>query len=272
MINAMPKTSGVNAKKKFIKVADTVNVKSNKNKVIWAILLVVIIVAGLTSFYFYREYTKAQSLLQNPSASAVAEGKALVATVGKLIELPNNEDPTIATVSDATKLTDQQFFSRAQNGDKVLVYKLSKMLILFRPGLNKIINIATLNTVNVPQAGTNTVQSPSSSGSPVPSPTVAKPTVSIAVYNGTAVSGLAKTAETKIKSSNVVSISSSTTADAKNGVYSNTLVIDVSGNQSQAAQLIATLLNAKVSNVVPQGEVKPTNADIIIIVGTDFSK
>ena len=130
--------------------------------VIVAVVLALIIIP---SFYFYSQYRKTQALLQSSNTSRVSESKMITEAVGKLIELPVGEDPTIATVSDITKLSDQQFFSKAKNGDKVLVYKKAKELILYRPSVNKIINIATLNTVNVPQES-QTIQ-PTPTATPV---------------------------------------------------------------------------------------------------------
>jgi len=56
-----------------------------------------------------------------------------------------NEKPTIATVEDRKKLTDQIFFKNARNGDKVLMYTQSKKAILYRRSENKVIEIAYLN-------------------------------------------------------------------------------------------------------------------------------
>jgi hypothetical protein len=64
--------------------------------------------------------------------------------VYKLIDLPQNETPTIATISDKSGLTNQDFFSTAANGDKILIYAGYKMAILYRPSVNKIIKVAPL--------------------------------------------------------------------------------------------------------------------------------
>lgn len=69
----------------------------------------------------------------------------LVAKIGTLIELPAGEEPTIATVTDKTKLTDQPFFASAQNGDVVLIYTHAKKAYLYRPGSNKILDVAPVN-------------------------------------------------------------------------------------------------------------------------------
>lgn len=68
------------------------------------------------------------------------------AQVGKLIVLPEDEDPTIATVSNLAELKGQPFFANATVGDKVLIYARAKKAILYSPLQHKIVEIAPLNT------------------------------------------------------------------------------------------------------------------------------
>jgi flagellar basal body-associated protein FliL len=120
--------------------------KSSGGKVIFSIIIVAIIIAIAVSFYFYIQYQKAQKLLQNPTLVASEETRSLIAKVSNLIELPKGEDPIIATVSDINKLKDQPFFANAQNGDKVLIYEKAREAILYRPSINKIIQVAPVST------------------------------------------------------------------------------------------------------------------------------
>jgi len=141
------------------------------NKLGWIIIIICLLLFVIVpSYYFYSKYQKSQALLQNPNQASVAEAQVLVNAVGKLIELPANENPTIATVSDKTKLQDQPFFIKAENGDKVLVYSQSKMLILYRPSLNKIISVGTVNAISTATASPTPVLSPSPSVVPTVSP------------------------------------------------------------------------------------------------------
>ena len=98
------------------------------------LLLVVSLVAFLVMFIQYR------NLKSDPNAEKDAEAKQLVAQVGKFYDLPTDETPTVATVSDKSKVVDQPFFAKAENGDKILIYRKNKLVILFRPSQNKIIN------------------------------------------------------------------------------------------------------------------------------------
>ena len=84
--------------------------------------------------------------IENPSQFAADETKKIVADIGKIIVLPTDENPTLATVSDPTKLKDQKFFAHAEIGDKVLLYQASQKAILWRPSTKKIIEISSLTT------------------------------------------------------------------------------------------------------------------------------
>lgn len=86
--------------------------------------------------------------LADPQESARVETQRVKEQVSKLIDVPQNEDPTIASVVDASKLSEQAFFKNAKNGDKVLMYAQAKKAILYRPDTNKIIEVAPINIGN----------------------------------------------------------------------------------------------------------------------------
>jgi len=105
------------------------------------ILLLLIILLGLSTGYFYKQSMR----MKNPDIVAQNEAKALAEKVGKLIVLPTDEVPTIATVSDPEALKSQIFFTDAKKGDKVLIYTNAKKAVLYDPVLNKVVTIAPLN-------------------------------------------------------------------------------------------------------------------------------
>lgn len=111
--------------------------------------LIILVLVGLGVYYY--QYQKNKTFPKDPTQAAFVESQNLVEKIGKFMELPN-EQPQIATVSDASKLPNQPFFSRAQNGDKVLIYNIAQKAILYRPSTNKIIDVAPL-TVAQPTAG-----------------------------------------------------------------------------------------------------------------------
>lgn len=104
--------------------------------------LVLIVVLLATSIYFGYQY---YLLSQDPQQAAQAEVKRLVTEVSRLVVLPEGETPTIATVSDPEALKAQAFFSGALKDDKVLIYTKAQKAILYRPSINKIIQIAPIN-------------------------------------------------------------------------------------------------------------------------------
>ena len=94
---------------------------------------------GSAGYFFYR-----YQQVQNNSSEAQVRG--LKGAVAEIMELPD-EEPTVATVTDPTKLSGQPFFQKAQMGDNVLIFTKSKKAILYRPSIKKIIDVTTIQSV-----------------------------------------------------------------------------------------------------------------------------
>ena len=114
----------------------------NSQKVVWGILAVLVVIALGSAVYFY---TQLNQLREDPQKVAQEEAKTLVTKVGKLIVLPEGEEPTVATVTDPNLLKDQPFFANAKAGDKVLIYTNARKAILYNPEENKIVEVAPVN-------------------------------------------------------------------------------------------------------------------------------
>lgn len=123
--------------------------------------VVLLIIVGLVGYFAFQ---------RSQNTQVEGDTKKLIEEVGKLIELPQGEDPTVATVTDVEKLRDQVFFQRAQNGDKVLIYQNAKKAILYSPTLKKVIDVAPIN-LGSPSAQVSESPSPSPTASPKVSPT-----------------------------------------------------------------------------------------------------
>lgn len=93
----------------------------------------------------YQSLREENARLADPQAAAEADSVELLNKVSQLIDLPTDESPTIATVVDASKLNSQEFFSKAENGDRVIIYATAKKAILYRPSTNKIVEVAPVN-------------------------------------------------------------------------------------------------------------------------------
>lgn len=110
-------------------------------------IVVIVVLAGLSGFLFKKYHdsqNKVKQLQQDPNAAAKQAVSDLVSKVGKLAVLPTDETPTIATVTDPSKLKDQAFFTNAKTGDKVLIYTNAKKAFLYDPSTNKIVEIAPI--------------------------------------------------------------------------------------------------------------------------------
>jgi cell division protein FtsN len=119
--------------------------RGNFVKVIVAVLL---LVAVGSSVYFYMKLNEATA---DPSIKAKEDLQEVIEKVSRIMVLPDDEEPTLATVSDPEKLTDQPFFKRAEKGDKVLLYSQSKKAILYSVSKDKILEVAPFSASGGPQ-------------------------------------------------------------------------------------------------------------------------
>jgi hypothetical protein len=114
----------------------------------WIMIIIpVVIIAGL--IWFVTMYISTRNQLTNlkngQGSTAQSSSQQIIDKVGKLVVLPQGETPTIATVNDASKLKNQQFFANAQNGDKVLIFSKSGKAVLYRPSTNQIVEYSKVN-------------------------------------------------------------------------------------------------------------------------------
>ena len=228
-----------------------------KSRIFTFLLIFLLVVSLLVSYYFYNKYQTSKNNLNTLNSSSLGTGQEvenLKKNVGALIELPKGEEPTLATVSDKNKLNDQEFFKRAENGDKVLIYTKAKKAILYRPSANKIIEVAPVNLGNTQVATATATVTPTLK------------TYNIVLYNGTTTVGLTATVQqdlySKTKEFNVVDRD-----NAFSNTYSDTLVIDFIGNATVAKNLV-DFVGGRIASL-PDGEKKPENADFLVILGAD---
>lgn len=223
-----------------------------KNQLMPTIIIVSLIGLGTLGYFYY------QSLKTNQSPRITYTGqvldkeqiKKIVAEIKNKTNLPQGEDPNVATVVDIGKLKDQPFFAEGKNGDVVLMYANAKKVYLYDPTGQKIVNIAPLTVNNTP--------------SPTQSTRIQ---AKLALRNGTSVAGSAAKMETEIKKSfpeaNIVN-----KENAKKDDYVKTAIVVLNNEATDAAANLAKALNIFIVDL-PSGEVKPTDADILIIIGKD---
>jgi hypothetical protein len=210
--------------------------KRPRKIIIILLILAVVICTGI--FCLYKQY---QSAKHNPDKVVKADEMRITRSISKFMDLPQNDTPEISTVIDATKLNNQKFFEKTKNGDKVLIYNNAGKAILYRPSTNKVIEFLSL----LPGSTTTNNQ-----------------TTSVAIYNGTKITGLTTQYETKL--SQIANLSIVIKENASKNNYSKTIVVDLSGSHQDAAQQISKLLGAEISTEIPSGELKP-QTDILII-------
>jgi hypothetical protein len=225
--------------------------------VLAVLVLLVLSAAGYYSYHYYQSQKNVSNTSQDEVGNIVKE-------VGKHVELPQDDVPTLATVTDIEKLKDQPFFQRAKNGDKVLLYNQSKKAYLYRPESKKVIDIAPINNAEQADDSSNEQDVAGAQATPAPSPVEVK----VALRNGTDISGLTKKVEPTIKSILSTALVTSR-GNANINTYDKTLIYAPANFSVDQVQQLATGLNASVVNSLPEGEELPQDADILILLGSD---
>lgn len=222
------------------------------------------------SYYFYTQYRKTQVLLANPEAAARVEVMDTVSRIKKLVEVPEGEMPTVATVSDIEKLANQPFFAKAQKGDKVIVYQSVQKAILYRPSTNRIVEMAPLNLQSSASvAGATDQTTPSPTSTPVTTEeAVAK--AKLVIYNGTTTTGLAARAETKLLAATGDKYEVVNTGNAMKRDYAETVIVVINDQMQPAADMLSQNTGAEIVDM-PEGEVPP-EADLLLIIGQDYQE
>ena len=150
-----PRASRATRLKPVEEVAEKVSAPASQ-KSLWPVVLVLgmlLCIALAIAGYFYYQYRHSA---QVADAKEIAD---LSQEIGQFMILPEGETPTLATVTDREKLAEQPFFQKAENGDKVLIYRNAKKALLYDPILDKVIMIAPLN-IDAPKPTTPTTTTP----------------------------------------------------------------------------------------------------------------
>jgi hypothetical protein len=110
-------------------------------------LATVVAVGGLTagSYFAYTFWNSPEAQLNREAAVYKNEYETMIAAAMKQTELPQNETPVLATVTNKDTLPKEQFFNKAQNGDKIIMYKKNKKVFLYRPSEKRILVGAKLD-------------------------------------------------------------------------------------------------------------------------------
>ncbi len=110
-----------------------------KRYFITTFIIILFFASSGAAYYFYSQWKKATTV-----PSQQEEMESVRSIISNYMELPQGENPTIATVVDKQKLADQPFFTHAENGDKVLIYTNARKAILYRPTTKKVVEVAPI--------------------------------------------------------------------------------------------------------------------------------
>lgn len=142
---------------------------SPKTKITLVVLIVSLVAVSCAAYYFYGQYLALKRSIEaqnNPSTLTTTstpktpqeEINQVLTSVGRHIILPQ-EQATVATVTDAEALRSQPFFVRAKNGDKVVIFPIAKMAILYDPVADKIAQIGPFSAQGVTGTSASNVTS-----------------------------------------------------------------------------------------------------------------
>ena len=240
------------------------------------IIIFIIAASGsVGTFYYFNKFRSSQESLRSASLTGQVDIKSLLEKVGKLIKLPDNETPTVATVSDLEKLKNQPFFAKAKIGDKVLLYTQNKKAILYDPVDNLIVEVGPLviPTPSLQQATASTSAAPVAENSPgiaglqtkvSPSPVTL---LKVALLNGSGNRDILNNFEKEI-ASKFPQVVITQKENSANKDYSKSVIVDLSGKNSQVVQDLAKAFNLT-SSALPASEKAPSDADLLIILAPD---
>jgi hypothetical protein len=143
--------------------------KKNLHYVVIVLLALVAAASLAVNGLLYHELNV---IKDNPQYQAQEDTAQLLAKVSRLMVLPD-EQPTIATVDDPSKLQGQAFFLHAIKGDKVLIFNTARQAILYSPSEDKIVDVAPIDDAPAPAAGPASTSAPAPSAAP---PSASAPT------------------------------------------------------------------------------------------------
>ncbi len=108
----------------------------------WYFFIIVLSLLFLAGLFAYLVLTNRQVTFDTIESKNFEEFKK---NLQKVIILPENVDPSVIQVSDAENLKKQSslLYSQVENDDVMLIYP--NQLIIFRPSVNKIVNVFPVN-------------------------------------------------------------------------------------------------------------------------------
>lgn len=116
---------------------NSVETKQKRAKLKYAIIcIVIVLLIGLIvgALYFFKN-SKKESPYDPKTVNQV------ITNVGTHIILPQGETPKVVRVTNPDLLKNNNFFVNSKKDDRVLIYRQSNMVILYRPSIDKIVKV-----------------------------------------------------------------------------------------------------------------------------------
>lgn len=230
----------------------------SRSSILLPVLLAVAVIGLIISYWGYAQTKKKLSVLTNPSQANelnAAQTEELLAKVGKLITLPDEKNPVVATINDVESLSARQdFYAQANNGDKLIVFARSRKAVIYDEKDNLIVNMGPVFYTD--KDGKN--QPPSQ---------VEDGRITIDLRNGSKTKDMGITTRDKLEANAAFHIIR--LAKAANGNYTGNVIFNnIKGGAK--ADLVASLakeLNATVVTKLPDGEADSA-AEIVVVLGS----
>jgi hypothetical protein len=233
--------------------------KQSNNKILWIILVVLLVALAVVSYNYFRLSRQTARLNTTEGQKEVVKKEVdeLVKKVSKLIVLPTNEVPTVATITDASGLSKTQpFYTGASNGDKVLIYFQAQKAYIYSPSKEMLVNVGPVYIEQNVSSSTTTSATTEEQK---------KEVLNIEIRNGSNTSGSASQMSEKLKANtnyNIVGVNNAVTS-----TYKNTILVDMTnGNKAVLLGILEKELNLKAISILPNGE-KTSTADVLFIIG-----
>ena len=225
-------------------------------KLLIGVIVVAIIAGG--GWYFYNQ--GGQEFVIKPGEKLSDDQVTrLINRVGRFLVLPDDEEPSVAAISDAATLSQRQaFYKDAKDGDILLVF--SNKAIIYDAVNDKLVNVG-------PIVRTDDL-SPTASGSedatPTPEP-VEPEAIDIEVRNGTTTAGLAGAMASELRDNELFNVEK--VGDAS-GSYTETVIVNLAEGDAKAAavEALAGEINAEIVTELPDGEREAAH-EVLILIG-----
>ncbi len=221
-------------------------------------LAVMVILAGYFTFSYFKIKKQINDQNKEILAKEVKDEKMvedIIERVNKLISLPTDKKPLIATIVDVDSLIEKQpFFIGAKNGNKLLLYE--NRAIIYDYENNKLVNVGPIYQTTESELKKEQKKENNNSALQMENE------ISLEIRNGTDTVGKASNLAEEYKDVDGLKIIKIANAEKKD--YEQTLVVNL--NNVNLSAITPKLSNYKVINNLPDGE-KNTEADVLIIVG-----